>query len=260
MKLPSVAGAPVLDSSFPVSEATTACRAVTTITAEIAVSGTIAGRRLRARLLAGLAPPASARLEAVAPAGQPLFVLVTTGTDATVLLPREGRVLEHGRPEEVIRAIAAVPVDAADLRVALTGCAVAPDVLNGRQVGRDWRVVPDGDRDLYLHRADPGGRWRIASVVHLRTGRAGEDWRVEYRDFEHDLPRTIRVADGSSNRFDLRLALSQVEINTPLSRDVFEIRVPADAARITLRELEEDGPLGPRAGTATREGARRPAR
>ena len=51
----------------------------------------------------------------MAPFGQPLFIFVATGDDATLLLPRDERVLEHGRPDAVLEAVAGVPLGAADL-------------------------------------------------------------------------------------------------------------------------------------------------
>src|SRR5437867_1939423 len=96
MKLPNGPGVPAPNARAAFEEATNACRRVTTMTAEVAVVGTVGGRRLRARLLTGLRAPASARLEALAPFGAPLFLLVAEGADATLLLPRDDRVLEHG--------------------------------------------------------------------------------------------------------------------------------------------------------------------
>ena len=42
-------------------------------------------------------------------------------------------------------------------------------------------------------------------------------------------------------RFDLRSALSQVEMNAPLGPDVFEVKVPPSAQPITLDELQRSG-------------------
>src|SRR5262245_63162504 len=126
MKLPAGPGAPASDAAAALDLATRACRAVSTITAEISGSGSIGGQRFRARLTAGLAPPASARLEAAAPFGAPIFILVASGDEATLLLPHDDRVLEHGRPAAVLDALAGLPVDAAELRRALVGCPSAP--------------------------------------------------------------------------------------------------------------------------------------
>src|SRR5712691_8444522 len=93
MKLPAGPGRPASDARDAVSDATSTCRAVSTITAEIAAAGSVGGQRFRARLSAGLASPASARLEAAAPFGAPMFILVANGNDATLLLPHDGRVL-----------------------------------------------------------------------------------------------------------------------------------------------------------------------
>jgi hypothetical protein len=249
MKLPSGPGAPASDAADAIADATTRCRAVDSITAAIAVSGSVGGQRLRGHLLAGLMPPASARLEAVAPAGPPLFIFVATRDDATLLLPRDSRVLRHGRPADVLEAIAGVPLDPVDLRVALTGCAQAPDREQGRQFGADWRVVSDGPTQLFLHR-EANARWRLVASEHhggsRDTSGGGQrdrgDWRAEYADFEDDLPHSIRLVSADASRFDLRLKLSQVETNVALGRDAFTVRVPQDADPISLEELRRTRP------------------
>ena len=97
MKLPRRPVRPPPDAADALSQATAACRAVSTITAEIGVSGSVGGQRMRARLLAGLAAPASARLEARRRSASRSSFLSPAANDATLLLPRDGRVLEHGR-------------------------------------------------------------------------------------------------------------------------------------------------------------------
>src|SRR5207244_7150095 len=134
--------------------ATAACRAVSTISADVAASGTVGGQRLRGHLLTGLAAPASARLEAVAPVGQPVFIFVARDSDATLLLPRENRILEHGPPAAVLEAVTGLPVDAAELRETLTGCTQPVAAAAGRSLGADWRIVSLGSTDVYLRR-DP---------------------------------------------------------------------------------------------------------
>jgi hypothetical protein len=109
--------------------------------------------------------------------------------------------------------------------------------------------VPDGPHELYLHRESPGG-WRVVSTVHHATaagaGRS-EDWRAEYRDFQNGLPRSVRFVSSDPKRFDLRLALSQVDLNVTLGDEVFRVQVPRDADPITLEELKRQGPLAPSA-------------
>src|SRR5262249_55211102 len=150
MKLPEGPGVSATDGAAALAEATRACSAVTTITAEVGVSGSVGGRRFRTRLTAGLAPPASARIEAAAPFGAPLFILAAVGEDATLLLPHDGRVLEHGRPAAVLEALAGVPVGAADLRTALVGCASGANASAAKQLGDAWRVVPAPSHPTHL--------------------------------------------------------------------------------------------------------------
>jgi hypothetical protein len=245
MKLPSGPGSVATDGPEAVREASEACRAITTIKAEIAVSGSVAGRGLRARLLAGLAAPASARLEALAPFGQPVFLFVSRENDATLLLPRDRRVLQHEPADDTLGAVAGVPIDAADLRIALTGCVAEPRVDEVRQLGEDWRIVPDRSSAVYLHRESRGARWRIVAAEHEKSGATA--WRAEFRDAQPApaaaVPGTIRLSSRDRRTFDLRLALSGVEINTPLGSDVFTLQIPPGTAPITLEELRQSGPL-----------------
>lgn len=244
MKLPAGPGALAADAADAIANATAACRAVSTISAEIGVSGSVGGQRLRGRLLAGLAPPASARLEAVAPVGPPVFIFVASGNDATLLLPRDDRMLEHGPPAALLEAVAGVPLDGADLKAALTGCAQAPDHAQGRTLGPDWRRVPDGPTELYLQRDRLASTWRlVATVHHAATGSAQTgDWRAEYRNFQSGLPQLVHLVSVDPKRFDLTLALSQVDTNVTLGPEVFRVQIPPSATPITLEEIRHARP------------------
>jgi hypothetical protein len=239
-RLPAGPGERATDASAALDQATAACRGIRSLTAEIGVSGSANGHRVRARMMAGVAAPASARLEAVAPFGPPLFIFVTTGTDATLLLPRDDRVLRGGRPSEVLDAVAGVPLDASDLREIMTGCASggAPESAQARAFGAGWRVVPSGhDGDLYLHREQDGAPWRLVAVT--ARSEDGRRWRADYLDFQNNLPRTIHLTSGGAAAFDLRLALDQVETNVALDPGVFRIQIPASAVPIALEELRQ---------------------
>ena len=134
----------------------------------------------------------------------------------------------------MLDAVAGVPLDAAELVATLTGCAPAFPQASARDLGDDWRVVRlagDGvGYNLFLHRDRPAQPWRLVATTREGTSDAG--WRAEYRDFQNDLPRTIRIAgvgpfDQPKNAaFDLTLALSQVETNVPLETDVFRPEIP----------------------------------
>lgn len=258
MKLPAGPGiaVPAQDATAALAQATSTCRALHTLTAEIAVSGSASGHRLHGRLSAGVAAPDSARLEAVAPFGPPIFIFVATGDDATLLLPRDERVLEHGRADAVLDAVAGVPLGAADLEATLTGCAPASDAagIRSRQFGDAWQLITRASGDeIYLHRDAPGRPWVLAALVRRVSG--GGAWRTEYRDHQDGLPRTVRVASidvrtGDApprGAFDLQLVLSQVETNVPLDAAAFTIQIPKGAVPISLDELRRAGPLARKA-------------
>jgi hypothetical protein len=179
-------------------------------------------------------------VEAVAPFGL-LFTFAARGDEATLVLHRENRALEGGPSAAVLEAVTGVPLGPSDLRLALTGCAASPDVQGVRQLGAEWRLVPDGERVLYLRREPPSAPWRVAAVV-TRDAR-GRAWRAEYSEFDEGLPVAIRLAGDDGRRFDLRLALSQVDVNLPLGPEVFVARVPPSAVPISLEELRAEGPL-----------------
>jgi len=249
MKLPSGPDAPAPDAADALTQATAACRAIRTLTAEVAAGGKAAGSRFRGRLSVGVAAPASARIEAVAPFGPPVFIFTATDDDATLLLPRDDRALEHGRPAEVLNAVAGVPLNGADLHATLTGCAPPLSQPQGRERGSDWRFVTGGGAAegdaLYLHRDGASQPWRLVAVVHRPAGQPA--WRAEYRDHQNSLPRSIRVASVDANTsagagFDLTLALTQVETNVALDAAVFRVEIPRSATPITLDELRNARP------------------
>lgn len=247
IKLPGGPGTPAGDGAVVSAEATAACRGINTITLEMSVHGSAQGRRLRGRLTAGLATPASARLEAVASFGQPLFVFVARNGDASLLLPRDNRLLEHGRPEDVLEAVAGVPIDAAALRSLVSGCPRSASggtngLENVRSLGENWRVAADESDTVYFQRVPPG-RWRLVATLHP-PGPSGTGWRAEYSMFDDNLPRKVHLVSQPSGRFDLELDLSQVELNVTLGPEVFQLQQTAAAAPITLDDLRQSGPLG----------------
>ncbi len=244
-KLPTGAGEPAPDGREALVQATASCGAIRTFTAEIGLSGKVQGQRLRARLLVGTAAPASARVEAAAPIGAPIFIYVARGDDATLLLPRDNRVLEHAPPQDVLGAIAGVPLTPEGLRLTLTGCWPADAVVSGaRRFGDSWRVLDLSGKDIVtLYRGRATDPWRIAAAE--RHDDRGGRWQATYESFQNDLPRAIRLSSAAAagaSAFDLQLSLSQVEANVPLDDDAFRVKIPGDAAPISLDELRHARP------------------
>jgi hypothetical protein len=240
MKLPQEPGVPASDGVAILAQATMACRGIQTLSAEISVGGRVGGRGMRrARLLVGVRAPASVYLDAPAPFGASAFIFAAVDDQGTLLLPRDRRVLERGRPAEVLEAITGVPLSPFELRQTLTGCAPALDAAEARQVGDQWRIIRAAS-EWYLYRARPDQPWRLVAAVHRGGGR---EWRVEYREFRGDLPRALRLSSADANGFDLTITLADLDLNVPLEPDIFRPRVPAGYAPISLEDLRRAGPM-----------------
>src|SRR5205807_3664864 len=169
-------------------------------------------------LLAGFAA-ASARLEAVAPAGPPLFIFVATGPDATLLFPREERVLAHGPSDAVLEALAGVRIDPSTLRETLTGCPMSESWANGLAIGDNWRAASgENGAKLYLKRDSPAVPWHVATLLYPGEGLQWS-WRADYSDFRGGLPHSIHLVSADRGRFDLSLMIASIEPGALLGPD-----------------------------------------
>ena len=248
--LPSGPGSPFPEAAAAYTQATEHCRDVRTLSAELRLSGRAGRTKLRGRILAGFAMPAQLRLEAPAPFGRPVFVLVARGNDATLVLYKAGRVLRGAPPDSIVDALAGVALDPDQLRHAISGCGFgAAQATTGRSYPGDWASVDADGTTNWLRRID--GAWRL--IVAIRG-----TLEIRYDEFASGRPSTVAVratqaasaASGSSATgaggaaTQLTIRLSQVEINTELGAEVFEVEIPRDAVPITLEELRDAGPLG----------------
>jgi hypothetical protein len=180
------------------------------------------------------------RLEGRAPFGRPVFILVArdAGT-ATLLLPRDNRVLRDAPPAAIVEALAGVPLDPGELRSAIAGCGFGAAVPSGGHAyGADVARLDLANGTAYLRREN--GRWHLVASVRGPV-------TIEYRDFAGFRPQTIRmktVSTENAGTTDLTMKLSDVNINVPLGEDVFSVDIPAGADPLTLEELRRAGPLG----------------
>lgn len=235
--LPTGAGAPFPGYRAAFDEATQACRDVRTLAALVGLSGRAGGTRLRGRIEAGFAAPGMVRLDALAPFGsRPVFTLVSRNGEATLWLPRDGRVLTDAPTEAVIEALAGVALGPDDLRAVVAGCGFHAAVpVAGRVFGDDWAALQDGETTLWLRRTDAAWRLVAASRGPLE---------VRYQEYAQGRPSTVRLRTTAGSPADITLTLSEVDVNIELEPQVFEVRVPDGAVPLTLQELRRAGPLG----------------
>lgn len=236
---PRPLGTPMADDTAPLvfREATVACAGLRTLTAEVGLSGRAGGERMRARLHLGLAAPDALRIEAVAPFGAPVFILAAEGDRATLLFPRDNRVLVGATVPEVLARLTGLDLTADELRLTLAGCLLTDaENLEGRAWGGEWKAVSVGtDRTVYLRRRDRA--WQVAAAEY-------GSWRIDYSDHLDTRPRTVRVrAVEGAAPLDLTARLEQLRLNVELPREAFALETPPDAERLTLEDLRSVAPL-----------------
>jgi hypothetical protein len=242
VNLPSGDGTPFPESTAAYDEAIAECRGARTISASLALSGRAGATKLSARVDAGFAEPDRLRLEGyprVSFGGRPFFVLVARDGQASLVLTRSGGVLQGAPPAAILEALTGVALDPAQLRAVISGCGLgAAQAGSGRAFQNGWAAIEAGDTTVFLRQLE--GRWRVAALRRPPL-------TIEYADFVSGRPSTVRLrtaAAAGSVAADIRLRLSQVEIDVPLADHVFEVDPPRDAVPITLEELRRAGPLG----------------
>ena len=235
--LPTDQGAPFPDFDKVHEKISAACRGVRTLTAELGLRGRSGDQRIRGRVVAGFERPASMRLEGVAPFGPPAFILVARAGSATLLLPRDSRVVRNAPPEDILGALTGITLGPADLQAALTGCVVPdPRAMGGRLHAKGWASIDlVGGATLYLQQSN--SEWTV--LVAQRQG-----WRIEYSDWQTANSRSLRLlSEAGSVNVEVTATIAQLETNIDVDAAAFKVDVPSDAQAMTVGELRELGPL-----------------
>ena len=159
------------------------------------------------------------------------------GGEATLLLPRDERVLAGASPEDVLGALTGVSLAPADLHAILTGCVVPDPAPRGGRVHANGMASIDLDGGAVLYLARVNGTWQPRAATR-------QGWDVQYSNWQGDFPRTVTLRSMASGLdVELSAAVSQLEANVPLDAAAFAVDVPAATKRLTLDELREAGPL-----------------
>jgi len=234
--LPTGDGTPYPDAVQAYQQAVQDCRGARTIRATLGLSGRAGSTRLRGNVDAGFEAGGKVRLEGRPPLGRPVFILVAAGSEATLLLPRDNRVLRGVRPADIVEALVGLPLGGEELRAVVSGCGFgAVDPTDGRAYEGGWVAVDGGGATTYLRQVD--GRWRVVATTR-------PPMTVHYSAFAGSRPSALRVQSSAASRADVSVQLSDVDINVALEAAVFQVQIPPGAEPLTLEELRRAGPLG----------------
>lgn len=214
---------------------------------ELALSGRAGGERVRGRVLAGLEAGGHVRLEAPAPFGAPFFILAGRAENATLVLPRERRVLKDTAVAAVLERLTGLSLGADDLRRIVSGCLVDRGTASGREPpvcapgceGRQWpggwqAVTLAPERVAYL-RAVQGRPTLVAADYG--------SWHVDYSQHANGFPRQVRVRRAGDGAVDITARVEQLDVNSPINPRAWVVEVPSDADPMTLDELRSIAPL-----------------
>ena len=241
---PRPTGAPTPDASAAAAfvSATASCKGFRSIEGELSLSGRAAEERVRGRILTGLESGGLVRLEAVAPFGAPFFILAGKSERATLLLPRERRVLKDTSVRDVLERITGLSLGADDLRLILSGCLVEnATAADGRRWGNEWKAVTLApERIAYLRLQN--GQWLLTAADY-------GPWHVDYSAHASGYPRMIRIRSGPGSRspgdggIDITARIEQLEVNTQINPRAWDVEIPSDADPMTLDDLRSIAPL-----------------
>lgn len=220
--------------------ATTSCRGFRSLEGELALSGRAGEERVRGRVLTGLEAGGAVRLEAPAPFGAPFFILAGSSEVATLVLPRERRVLRDTPVSAVLERLTGLSLGADDLRLILSGCLVeTPSPTDGRQWPGGWQAVTIGPERVAYLRTMQGRPVLLAADYG--------PWHVDYSRHAAGFPRVVRVRSADrAGAVDITARVEQLDVNTPINPRAWAVVVPSDADPMTLDELRSIAPLAER--------------
>ena len=250
---PTGAATPDPTAAAAFEAASAACRGFRSIEGELALSGRAGGERVRGRVLTGLETGGAVRLEFPAPFGAPFFILAGKDEKATLVLPRERRVLKDTAVSAVLERLTGLTLGADDLRLIVSGCLVDRATpadggppsrglcamgCDGRQFPGGWQAVTIGPERVAYLRAVQGRPTLVAADYG--------PWRVDYSQHAGGFPRAVRVRRAGDTAIDITARVEQLEVNTQINPRAWSVDVPSDADPMTLDELRSIAPLAER--------------
>ncbi len=243
IQVPSGASVSVSEHRAIWNDLSRPCRSVQSTDLVITFRGFNGERSLRrTRARAAVKRPGLLRLEGMTPFGAPAFILIAKPDDAILLLPRERQVVQDASASDLLYFLSGLSLEPDDVHALLTGCVVQDGVsLSAQTYGDDWIAIDlSGGATVYSRRSS------ISPVISM--GKVG-DIIVEYSEHVRGLPRKLRIQTvAATPPTDLTIELTQVNVNTVINPEAFEVSVPPTFSSVAfddfqLQSLTEDQSL-----------------
>lgn len=233
---PAGGGTPFPEAAEVWSAATARCRDARVFVAEIRINGWVGSRdtRIAPTMHGAVTRTDDIYMEVPAPFGSPFLQMAGRSGNATLVLPRDRRVLREPA-REIVAALTGLRWGARELLDVLSGCAVTPaGDVRGERFGRDVRMTLSPTAHAWVR--EDGGRWQVRAAQI-------DGWLVEYRLFQDAWPREVRVTAAGATPVDLKFSLSKVQVNIELPASAFTLTAPEGFDPMSLEELRASGPL-----------------
>ena len=229
LRLPEGPWAPDPLAAEAFESASAPCRSVRTLTAEIAVRGQAGPARIRGRVIAGFERGGALRLEAPAPFGAPVFILVARANRAMLWLPRDRRVLGSARRGCARSHYGPAPLERrpARARLRLPLSDITPAGPGQRNPG-GWMVVDlaGGIRAFLARDGRPGGLRPAATTPHRRRGVVRLLCRL-FLGVPGYRQRSGRTRPAAALRRGADAPGFPLETNVPIDARAFDVVIPA---------------------------------
>ena len=237
IRVPSGTSVSVSDHEAVWRELSSSCRSVQS--ADLVVvfrgfSGERSFRRTRAR--AAVKRPGFLRLEGMAPFGAPAFILIANPGDAILLPPREQQVVRDASASDLFYSLSGLSLEPDDVQALLTGCVMQNGVsLSARTYGNGWIAIElSGGATVYSRRSEMTPEISMGTVGNLV---------VEYSEHVRGLPRKLRIQSvGTTMPTDLMIELTQVNVNTAINPEAFEVSVPSTFTSVAFEDFRLQSP------------------
>jgi hypothetical protein len=236
---PTGPGAPFAEADAVWRDLTARCRDARVFVAEMRVEGWVGSRDQ------GFAPVAiptaltranELYLEVSPAPGRPAVQMVGRAEQATLLLPRDERVL-RAPTRDIIERLTGLRWEAVDMLNALTGCvATPPGAVTGVSYGNTAALDLGPNARMWVRRR--GDTWQLEAATR-------DGLLLEYREWMGAFPSDVRVSATSADVTPLVLTfrLSQIRANIELDPRTFTLTGPDAFVPMTLEELRAVGPL-----------------